>query len=123
MTRFQCHFESPILIGVRNLYIEFMKTINHNFYVYILTNWSNKVMYIGVTNNLQRRLFEHRNKLIDGFTKKYNLNKLIYYECFSNINDAIGREKEIKKWRRAKKNELVESMNPEWKDLVIDFGD
>ncbi len=119
----QCHFESPILIGVRNPYIELMKTINHNYYVYILTNWSNNVMYIGVTNNLQRRLFEHRNKLIDGFTKRYNLNKLIYYECFSNINDAIRREKELKKWRRAKKNELVESMNPEWKDLVIDFED
>ncbi|HCY77248.1 MAG TPA: excinuclease ABC subunit C [Ignavibacteriales bacterium] len=96
---------------------------NHIYYLYILTNWSNKVIYIGVTNNLQRRLYEHKNKLIDGFTKKYNLNKLVYYECFTNINDAIRREKELKKWRREKKNILVETMNPEWNDLGLKFED
>lgn len=100
-----------------------MKLKNHIYYLYILTNWSNKVIYIGVTNNLQRRLYEHKNKLIDGFTKKYNLNKLVYYECFTNINDAIRREKELKKWRREKKNILVETMNPEWNDLGLKFED
>ena len=97
--------------------------MNRNYYIYILTNWNNTVMYIGVTNNLQRRLFEHKNKLIDGFSKKYNCNKLVYYELFFDINDAIRREKEIKKWRREKKNNLVESMNPKWKDLKDEFED
>jgi putative endonuclease len=78
-------------------------------------------MYIGVTNNLERRLNEHRNKLCDGFTKKYNLNKLVYFELFFDINEAIRREKEIKKWRREKKNNLVESKNPQWKDLSLEF--
>jgi putative endonuclease len=100
-----------------------MKMKDYNYYIYILTNWSNKVIYIGVTNNLQRRLYEHKNKLIDGFTNKYNLNKLVYYECFSNINDAIRREKELKKWRREKKNNLVENMNPDWRDLGFEFDD
>jgi len=109
--------------NVRDLYIKFMKMKDYNYYIYILTNWSNKVIYIGVTNNLQRRLYEHKNKLIDGFTNKYNLNKLVYYECFSNINDAIRREKELKKWRREKKNNLVENMNPDWRDLGFEFDD
>lgn len=78
-------------------------------------------MYIGVTNNMQRRLFEHKNKLIDGFSKKYNLNKLVYFELFFDINQAIRREKEIKKWRREKKNNLVKLLNPEWKDLSDEF--
>jgi len=109
--------------NVRDLCIKFMNMRDNNYCIYILTNWSNKVLYIGVTNNLQRRLYEHKNKLIDGFTKKYNLNKLVYYECFSNINDAIRREKELKKWRREKKNNLVENMNPDWKDLGFEFED
>ena len=95
--------------------------MQNNFYIYILSNWTNKVIYIGVTNNLSRRLFEHKNKLHDGFSKKYNLNKLVYYELFFDINDAIRREKEIKKWRREKKNILIESLNPDWKDLSLDF--
>lgn len=95
--------------------------MNRNYYIYILTNWDNTVMYIGVTNNLKRRLFEHKIKLIDGFSKKYNCNKLVYFELFFDINEAIRREKEIKKWRREKKNNLVESMNPEWKDLSDQF--
>lgn len=77
--------------------------LNKNYYVYILTNWNNTVMYIGVTNDLVRRLYEHKNKLYDGFTKKYNLNKLVYFELFFDINEAIKREKEIKKWRREKR--------------------
>lgn len=77
--------------------------LNKNYYVYILTNWNNTVMYIGVTNDLVRRLYEHKNKLYAGFTKKYNLNKLVYFELFFDINEAIKREKEIKKWRREKR--------------------
>ncbi len=89
----------------------------HNYYVYILANWNNKVIYTGMTNNLERRLYEHKNKLNDGFTKKYNVNKLVYYEQMSNVEDTIKREKEIKKWRREKKDNLINTLNPEWKDL------
>ena len=74
-------------------------------------------MYAGVTNNLQRRIYEHKHKLIDGFTRKYNVNKLVYFEETSDITAAIVREKEIKTWRREKKNNLVTSLNPEWEDL------
>ncbi len=68
----------------------------HNYYIYIMSNWNNKVVYIGVTNDLRRRVYEHRNKILDGFTKKYNLTKLVYYELFFNISDAISREKKLK---------------------------
>ena len=74
----------------------------YHFFVYILTNWNNKVMYIGMTNNLERRLHEHRSKLLDGFTKRYNVNKLVYYEHGTDVRLAIAREKEIKKWRPKK---------------------
>jgi putative endonuclease len=87
------------------------------YYVYLLTNWNNKVMYIGVTNNLERRIYEHKNKLIKGFTEKYNVNKLVYFEETQDINVAIEREKEIKRWRRDKKNKLVNLVNPKWDDL------
>ncbi len=92
-----------------------MKT--HNYYIYILANWNNKVLYVGMTNNLARRLYEHKNKLVEGFTKKYNLNKLVYYEYTNDVTSAIKREKEIKKWRREKKNLLIEKLNPDWDDL------
>ncbi|HVO73553.1 MAG TPA: GIY-YIG nuclease family protein [Ignavibacteriaceae bacterium] len=91
--------------------------MNKNYFVYITTNWNNKVMYIGVINNLIRRVYEHKNKLVEGFTKKYNINKLVYYEQFFDVNEAIHREKELKKWRREKKDKLVENLNIEWKDL------
>ena len=87
-----------------------------DFYVYILTNKS-KTLYTGITNDLNRRLYEHKNKLINGFTKKYNLDRLIYFEMFNHPDDAIRREKQIKGWLRKKKSTLVETMNPEWKDL------
>ena len=90
-------------------------------YVYLLTNWNNKVMYIGVTNNLERRMYEHKNKRIGGFTEKYNVKKLVYFEKTQDINAAIEREKEIKKWRREKKNQLVNLMNPKWDDLSSDW--
>ena len=87
------------------------------YYVYILTNKTNRVLYIGVTNNLQRRMAEHKNEEIDGFTKRYHLHKLVFFEEFSDINEAINWEKRLKQWTRAKKNTLIESKNPQWKDL------
>ncbi len=86
------------------------------FYIYILTNKS-KTLYVGFTNNLIRRLNEHKHKLVKGFTNKYNISKLIYFETFSHANDAIRREKQIKGWLRKKKIMLIESKNPEWKDI------
>ena len=90
-----------------------------NYYVYIITNWSNEVMYIGITNNLKRRMLEHKNKLVEGFTKTYNVKKLVYYECTSDVVSAIKREKQLKKWSRAKKNQLVESKNPDWIEIEV----
>ncbi len=87
------------------------------YYVYILTNKTDSVMYIGVTNDLIRRLYEHKAKLIDGFTKKYNVNKLVYFEEYSDVKDAIVREKQLKGWVREKKNFLVQTKNPNWDDL------
>jgi putative endonuclease len=87
------------------------------YYVYLLTNWNDRVMYIGVTSNLERRLYEHKNQLIKGFTEKYKVHKLVYYEETPDVTAALTREKEIKKWRREKKNNLVIAANPEWKDL------
>ena len=92
------------------------------YYVYLLTNWNNKVMYVGVTNDLERRIYEHKEKVVKGFTQKYNVNKLVYYEQTSDIAAALNREKEIKKWRREKKNRLVENANPIWRDLSEDFS-
>ena len=88
-----------------------------HYYVYILTNKHNKVLYTGVTNNLQRRVYEHREKLIEGFTKKYNVDKLVYYEETESIEAAILREKQIKGGSRQKKLDLIEGMNPGWRDL------
>jgi putative endonuclease len=92
----------------------------NTYYVYILTNDNNKVMYIGMTNDLEKRVIEHKQKLIKGFTERYNVNKLVYYEYTNNVMSAIEREKQIKKWRREKKNLLVESMNPGWRDLSLE---
>ena len=86
-------------------------------FVYILTNQTNDVLYIGVTNNLTRRVYEHKNKAMDGFSKKYNLTKLVYCEQCPCIVDAIRREKQLKAWRREWKKELITSVNPYWKDL------
>jgi putative endonuclease len=98
------------------------KTI-HQYYVYILSNKKHGTLYIGLTNNLERRMFEHKHKLIDGFTKKYGLDKLMYFETFQYINDAIKREKNMKKWKRQWKIELIEEDNKFWKDLAIDWID
>jgi putative endonuclease len=91
------------------------------YYVYLLTNWNNTVMYVGMTNNLIRRIYEHKNKLVKGFTEKYNVNKLVYFEESQDVIAAIAREKEIKKWRREKKNQLVNRINPTWKELSLEW--
>ncbi len=88
-----------------------------NYFVYVLTTKNNKMLYVGVTNNLQRRVEEHKQKLIPGYTEKYNLNKLVYYQEFSDINDAIEAEKKIKGWLRVKKDNLITEFNPNWEDL------
>ncbi|MGI6129193.1 MAG: GIY-YIG nuclease family protein, partial [bacterium] len=88
------------------------------YYVYMMTNWNNKVLYTGVTNNLGRRVYEHKNRLVKGFTAKYNVNKLVYFECTSDVTSAISREKQIKGCARQKKNDLIESSNPKW-ELVL----
>jgi putative endonuclease len=87
------------------------------YYVYILTNKSNKVLYIGVTNDLERRICEHRNKMVDGFTKKYNLNKLVYFETTTDVRSALEKEKQLKNWHRSWKINLINEFNSEWKDL------
>lgn len=96
-------------------------SLDKQYYIYIMTNKSNTVLYTGVTKDLKRRVFEHKEKLIDGFTKRYNIIKLVYYEIFRDIESAILREKQIKGGSRAKKITLVNSMNSAWKDLYEDL--
>ena len=86
-------------------------------YVYLLTNKHNNVLYTGVTNDLIHRVYEHKNKLVSGFTQKYNVDRLVYFEVCSGIVVAIEREKQIKGWSRKKKQDLINSLNPEWDDL------
>ena len=88
----------------------------HNYYIYIMAS-KTRVIYTGMTNNLERRVYEHKGKLFKGFTSRYNITRLVYYEYTNDVNAAILREKEIKAWRREKKIKLIESTNPEWQDL------
>ena len=93
-----------------------------SYYVYILTNdWGN-VMYIGMTNDLERRLFEHKHELVPGFTQRYHVHKLVYFEETPDVRSALEREKQLKGWTRKRKNELVESVNPAWKDLSLSWA-
>ncbi len=94
-----------------------------SFYIYILTNKNNTTFYVGVTNNLDRRTLEHKNKVNNGFSYKYNLEKLVYFEECGNSMDAIRREKQLKNWHRDWKINLIKSVNPEFKDLYIEYGD
>ena len=89
------------------------------YYVYIVTNTRNTVLYTGVTSNLERRVLDHKNKVVKGFTSKYNINKLVYYEIFDSIEQAIKREKQIKGGSRQKKIDLIKNLNPEFGDLYI----
>ncbi|PIU68408.1 excinuclease ABC subunit C [candidate division WWE3 bacterium CG06_land_8_20_14_3_00_42_16] len=91
--------------------------MNKQGFIYILTNQRNTVLYTGVTNNLIKRIWEHKNKVVNGFTQKYNVHKLVYYEVFETIVEAIKREKQIKAGSRKKKIDLIEKINPGWKDL------
>ncbi len=95
-----------------------------SYFVYMMTNRSRVVIYTGVTNSLQSRLWFHANASAASFTKRYKVDRLVYYEEFDNPEDAIAREKEIKRWRREKKNELVQTLNPKWEDVRVQlFGD
>jgi len=95
--------------------------MDKKYAVYILTNYNNTTLYIGVTGNLQRRIYEHKNKLVDGFTKKYNVNKLVYYEITEDIEVALNREKQLKRWHRDWKINLIKSVNPEFIDLSYEI--
>ena len=97
--------------------IKFTKIMYKYYYVYILASKRNGTLYIGMTNNLVRRVWEHKNKIFKGFTNKYNVNKLVYYEIFENVNEAIGYEKRIKKWNRLWKLRIIEEKNSTWEDL------
>ena len=88
-----------------------------NYYIYILSNINNKTIYIGVTRDIIKRVYQHKSKAVEGFTQKYNIHKLVYYEIYEDIKLAIEREKQLKNWSRKKKNALIEKENPEWKDL------
>ncbi|MCL4363929.1 GIY-YIG nuclease family protein [Patescibacteria group bacterium] len=94
---------------------------NLNYFVYIMTNKRNGTLYIGVTNDLKRRVYEHKEKLAGGFTKNYNLKNLVYYELHNNPKAAIKREKQLKEWKRLWKLKLIEEKNPEWIDLYYEI--
>ena len=98
-----------------------MYKTNHQYFVYILASKQNGVLYIGVTNDLKRRVYEHKSKTLKGFTSRYNVDMLMYFEEFTDINEAIKREKQLKKWNRQWKIELIEKENSEWEDLAIDW--
>jgi putative endonuclease len=95
---------------------------DYDFWVYIVTNQNDSVLYIGMTNDLARRISEHRAGELPGFTAEYRCNKLIYYEYYSNVDEAIDRESQLKKWSRAKKTELINGMNPRWIDLFEEIS-
>ena len=95
--------------------------MHRNYYIYIMTNKNNTVLYTGVTNDLKRRVYQHKEKMVEGFTKKYNVNKLVYFESGNDIKGAILREKQIKAGSRQKKIDLINSLNKEWKDMYYDL--
>ena len=94
--------------------------MSNQYYVYIMTNKSG-TLYVGLSNNLKQRVQQHKTELVEGFTKRYNINRLLYFEMFSDINSAIAREKTIKGWLRKKKIDLISSVNPNWRDLSEDW--
>jgi len=99
-----------------------MKT-NHQYFVYLLASKIRGTLYLGVTNDLQRRVYEHKKEIVKGFTKKYGVHKLVYFETFQSVDEAIKREKNIKKWKRAWKIKLIETDNNNWDDLAVDWYD
>jgi len=95
--------------------------MDKNYFVYILASKKNGTLYIGMTNNLKNRIVQHKEKQIPGFTQRYNVDMLVYYEYYMDVRDAITRETQMKRWKRSWKIELIESMNPEWKDLFFEL--
>ncbi len=95
--------------------------MNKTCAVYIMTNYQETTLYIGVTSNIQKRVWEHKNKVVEGFTKKYNVNKLVYFELTDSIEAAINREKQLKRWHRKWKLNLIREHNPDFKDLSLDW--
>jgi len=95
----------------------------YHFYIYVMQSASRRALYIGMTNDLRKRVYQHRNHATDGFTDDYNATRLVYWESFEDVGNAIEREKQLKGWRRKKKLRLVERMNPGWKDLAADWYD
>ena len=95
--------------------------MENQYYIYILARKRNGTLYIGMTNNLQKRLYEHKNKIVPGFSQKYNIDKLVYFEITSDVKSAIAREKQLKKWNRKWKLELIDKSNPQWNDLSEDW--
>jgi len=91
------------------------------YYVYILANVTNKVLYIGMTSNLEKRIYEHKNKAVDGFSEKYNVVKLVYFEMTTDAYSAVTRERQLKNWHRGWKDNLINESNPEWNDLSLEF--
>ncbi len=98
-----------------------IKKYKKTYYVYILASKRNGTLYIGITSNIRRRIYEHKNDLIEGFTKKYKVHLLVHYETFEYVNNALTREKQLKRWKRKWKLELIEKENPHWKDLYDDL--
>ena len=93
----------------------------HQYWVYILSNKTHSVLYIGITNDLYQRYMEHKNGIIEGFTKKYRCHSLLHYECYTDVNEAIAREKELKGWSREKKETLIKSANPNFWNLAVEL--
>ena len=115
MTHPFCHCEARQCRS--NLWYNRGGVVSKQYYVYVMTNSRNTVLYVGVTNDLIRRVYEHKEKLADGFTRKYNIAKLVYYEVFEDIGNAILREKQMNAGSRQKKVQLINSINREWHDL------
>jgi putative endonuclease len=107
----------PAKAGIQERY----KSAMNNYYIYILASGKNGTLYIGVTNDLARRIYEHREGLLKGFTKKYNIKILVYYEEFDDIGFAIQRKKDLKKWKRSWKLQLIEDVNQNWEDLYFEL--
>ena len=95
--------------------------MNKTYAVYIMTNYSQASFYIGITGNLQKRVWEHKNKFVEGFTKRYNIDRLVYYELTDSVETALNREKQLKRWHRDWKINLIKEMNPQFKDLSMDW--
>ena len=113
-------FRVTVSIIKKNINFNSIKGTLYMYYVYIMTNKYRTVLYTGVTGNIEKRIYEHKNKTVEGFTSKYNADKVVYIEGFENVVDAINAEKTIKGWRRSKKIAIIEEKNPNWNDLSIE---